>query len=38
MAQEVCNGPGGAGRLEVEIRAMSRSPRRRWRPPCLWGA
>lgn len=37
MAEEVCNGPGGVGRLEVEIRTMSRSPRRRWRPPCLWG-
>lgn len=37
MDEQVCDGPGGAGRSEVEIRVMSRGPGRRWRPPCFWG-
>jgi hypothetical protein len=37
MGKDVCNGPGGAGRSKVEIRVMSRRPRRRWCPPCLQG-
>lgn len=37
MDEEVCNGPGEVGRSEVEIRVVSLGPKRRWRPPCLWG-